>query len=75
MSLRENYIFGADLIWCRCKLAKENFSKVAQTKFGANRSFKSNICLFFSKFSNYRGKTKFDATGKKIFYTGLICRA
>ena len=58
MSLRENDIFGADLIWCRCKLAKEKR--------------KANFNLFFSKFSNYREKNKFSAAGKFFFYTDLI---
>ena len=58
MSLRENDIFGPDLIWCRFNLAKEKFLNLEWTKFGANRYFKANFSLFFSKFSNYRGKIK-----------------
>ena len=69
MSLRENDIVGANLmqIWCRCNLAKENFLNLLRTKFGANQSLTLNFSLVFSKFSNYRGKPKFDAAGKNFF--------
>ena len=47
MPMRENGIFCANLIWCRCNLAKKNFSNLARTKFGANRSFTSHILVYF----------------------------
>ena len=58
MSLRENDIFGADLIWCRCKLAKEKL--------------KANFNLLFSKFSNYRKKINLAQPENFFFYTDLI---
>ena len=42
--------------------------------FGADVNWQRKIFLnlFFSKFSNYRGKNKFGAAGKNFFYTDLI---